>query len=198
MNASVIILAGGQSRRMGTNKALLSFDGKSVIQLLINRFSHDFQDIIVVTNEPHLYTTFPNVTVTTDEYYREGPLAGIHAGLLLSCNEKNVVIACDMPFATPQLAYNMLLSCDSYDAVIPKLDERIHPLFACYRKSTSHIIETQLQHGKRKMMEFLQLLNVIYMDETDLKIEKELLQKNLFNMNDQKAYNEAIQMYEQN
>ena len=79
MNLSLIILAGGNSSRMGTDKGLLSFRGKPMVQHVLDNLCSDFQDTIIVCNNNN-YKQFEK-TIITDNHNSLGPLGGIEAGL---------------------------------------------------------------------------------------------------------------------
>src|SRR6266496_3170841 len=92
-----IILAGGKSSRMGTNKAFLRLGNKYVIEILADLMKNIFSKMILITNEPALYK-FLKIDIYEDIYKNKGPLGGIHSGLVNSQTEKNFVLSCDIPF----------------------------------------------------------------------------------------------------
>jgi molybdopterin-guanine dinucleotide biosynthesis protein A len=99
-----IILAGGQSRRMGQPKALLRLtpDGPTLIELALAAVRSVAADAILVTNAPETYA-FLGCRMVADQFPGLGALAGIHAGLAVSAHEHNLIVACDMPFLNPAL-----------------------------------------------------------------------------------------------
>jgi len=107
----------------------------------------------------------------TDVYEGAGPLGGLHAGLLASRDRKNLVIACDMPFAEPALARYFLRLLGRHDAVVPMLQHGPEPLFAAYRRSRATIgrIESNLKAGRLSMRGLLEDLDVVYVEEEDLR-----------------------------
>ena len=108
MKAGAIILSGGKSSRMGTNKALLPFKEKTNIERIRDELRSLFDDIILVTNDPESYE-FLKIKTVSDKYPGKGPLAGVHAGLMASNYEENIVVACDMPFVSADLAGTLVL-----------------------------------------------------------------------------------------
>src|SRR3954469_4803909 len=110
MKAAAIILSGGKSSRMGTNKALLKINEKTNIKRITDTLKVLFNDIILVTNDPEDYQ-FLGVKMVSDHYPGQGPLAGVHAGLLASPHETNFVVACDMPFVSVGLAELLVKKC---------------------------------------------------------------------------------------
>ena len=107
MKTTGIILAGGKSSRMGTNKALLTIDGKTVIERIVNQLEQIVDEIIVVTNPFHDYE-FLQLPMVEDKWKGMGPLAGIEAGLNASTTERNLIVACDMPFISIELGKYLL------------------------------------------------------------------------------------------
>ena len=89
MKTTGIILAGGKSSRMGTNKALLTINGKTVIERIVNQLDQIVDEIIVVTNQFHDYE-FLQLPMVEDKWKGMGPLAGIQAGLKAATTERNL------------------------------------------------------------------------------------------------------------
>src|SRR3954453_3010010 len=121
MKAAAIILSGGKSSRMGTNKALLKINEKTNIERIADTLKLSFNDIILVTNHPEDYQ-FLGLKMVSDYYPDKGPLAGVHAGLLSSTYDTNFIVACDMPFVSGELAEVLVQKCGDYDAVIPVIN----------------------------------------------------------------------------
>jgi molybdopterin-guanine dinucleotide biosynthesis protein A len=91
-----VILAGGDSHRMGFDKQELFLNGKRVVFSLIEQLKRIFSPILVITHRPELYVG-SGVLTTSDIYQNQGPLGGIHAALSTGLAEYYYVIACDMP-----------------------------------------------------------------------------------------------------
>lgn len=196
MKSGAIILSGGKSSRMGENKALLPFNEKTNIERIKDELSSIFDEIILVTNEPEAYE-FLKIKTVSDVYPRMGPLAGLHAGLLASDYEENIVVACDMPFASAEVAGVLVKELKHYDAVIPVIDGRQHPLFAAYQKKLVPNIEACLKEEQRRMVQLLENLSVRYLDEKELQIFCEgNLERIFFNMNHPNEYETAKEWIE--
>jgi molybdenum cofactor guanylyltransferase len=191
MKAGAIILSGGKSRRMGTNKALLPISEKPSIARIKDELQTKFEDIVLVTNHPGDYH-FLNVPMVSDFYPGKGPLAGIHAGLEASVHEVNLVVACDMPFVSAGLGAILVENLKEYDAVVPTIDGVRHPLFAVYRKKIIKEIKSCLENDSLRMIHMLDKLNVRYMTELDLQaFNEETLTQIFFNMNHPEEYEHA-------
>ena len=93
---TAVILAGGESRRMGFDKQFLSLNRERVMNSVIEKLNMKFSEIIIVTNKPVFYSTTVH-KVVTDEIAGKGPLSGIHIGLKNSSSKYVYFIACDMP-----------------------------------------------------------------------------------------------------
>src|SRR3990172_7877780 len=113
-----IVLSGGESRRMGADKAFLKLAGIPMIEHVLRAMREVCGSVIIVTKKPHLYAGF-NAKVVTDADDRQGPLTGIYSGLLGSTDEYNFVAACDMPFLNPRLISSMMDLSVGYDITVP-------------------------------------------------------------------------------
>jgi len=142
---TVVIQAGGQSSRMGEDKALKSFLGRPLIQRVIDRVSSIADEIIVTTNHPAEYE-FLNLRLTPDLKPGRGALGGLYTAIASATSPLVAVVACDMPFASPMFfegALSLMVE-EAADVVIAraapraervgKSDEGYEPLHALYRR----------------------------------------------------------------
>ncbi|WP_017755255.1 molybdenum cofactor guanylyltransferase [Calidifontibacillus oryziterrae] len=184
MKASGIILAGGQSSRMGKNKALLDIDGKTNIERIKDRLQTVFPEVLLVANHIEQYE-FLKIPIVQDVYPGKGPLAGIHSGLKASSHDINFFVACDMPFISAELARYFVSVSEGYDAVVPKINGKIHPLFSVFHKSVLPLIESRLIEDRLVIKNLLDDLNVRVLDEKDLTQDKfpHNLERVFYNMN---------------
>ncbi|WP_316572189.1 molybdenum cofactor guanylyltransferase [Neobacillus sp. YIM B06451] len=193
MKAAAILLSGGKSSRMGTNKALLKINEKTNIERIRDELLKLFDEVILVTNEPEEYR-FLHLKTVTDEYPGRGPLAGIHAGLKASSFDANLVVACDMPFISAELAENMVKNLGHYDAVVPVIGGRQHPLFAVYQKSIMEVAEECIEKGTLRLKQMFEHLNVLFLTEGDLETYSNgYLERIFFNMNNPEEYELAVE-----
>jgi len=191
MKAAAIILAGGKSSRMGTNKALLKINEKSNIERIADTLKLLFDDIILVTNDSEQYE-FLGLKMVPDYYPGMGPLAGVHAGLLASDYDVNFIVACDMPFVSTELAEVLVNNCGHYDAVIPVINGKQHPLFAVFQKRVAEGAANCIEAGELRMKQLLDQLNVLYVTEAELQTYSNLdLERVFFNMNHPNDYEDA-------
>jgi molybdopterin-guanine dinucleotide biosynthesis protein A len=198
MEATGIILAGGKSSRMGTNKALLKMEGKAVIERIVEELQKVVDSMMIVTNSFEEYA-YLNLPMVKDEWKGMGPLAGIHAGLTASQTEKNLVVACDMPFISPKLGTLLLSQLgEDFQVVIPEISGQLHPLFAAYRKEVKEEAQKALESDQRRIRSIFNHLKVKIMTESDLKDIGFLFQdRDFYNMNYPNEYEEAKYMIKQ-
>lgn len=188
MTAGAIILAGGKSRRMGMDKALLQLNQQANIQRIASQLQKCFPALIVVTNHPQDFS-FIEAPIVSDYFSGKGPLAGIHAGLTASPYEVNVIAACDMPFLSAELAQRMVNLSDGYDAVVPVINGERHPLFSVFKKKLAAEIAESIAAEQLSMMAFLDRIKVRYLMEKDLRVEAGgRLERIFFNMNTPMEY----------
>jgi len=133
---TLVIQAGGQSRRMGQDKALLPFLGQPLIQRGIARLGRLADEILVTTNHPEDYA-FLGLPLFPDVIPNRGALSGLYTALHAAQYETVMIVACDMPFASPELLKAQADWLEQgYDAVIPRGEGGTEPFHAVYRRST--------------------------------------------------------------
>ncbi len=165
-----IILAGGDSKRLGRPKALLDFYGQSLIEMMVDRLSELFDQVTLVTDRPELYEGLP-VLITSDLIKDEvkSPLRGIHAGLSVSTMPYQFVVACDMPFLNAELISYMARFAADYDAVVPRAGSYFQPLHAFYSRRCIDIINRQIEDGLYKVTDFYDNLKIRFIDSAEIK-----------------------------
>ncbi|WP_019241117.1 MULTISPECIES: molybdenum cofactor guanylyltransferase [Bacillus] len=193
MECTAIILAGGKSSRMGKNKALLTVFDQTNIENIVKKCQEVASEVLIVTNESSQYE-FLNVPLVKDRYKDCGPLAGLEAGLQAAKYDKCMLIACDMPFIQPNIMETLIRSFEDFDAVVPNIEGKLHPLFAAYRKSCIQPIEKRLHDRKHKMRELFNDIQVKFMTEEELSLNFKDANYAFFNMNRPEEYEEAKNM----
>src|SRR5512146_1058679 len=162
-----IVLAGGENRRMGADKAFLKLAGVPLIEHVMRSLKAVCRDIIIVTNSPRLYKAY-GVSVVTDAFSLRGPLTGIYSGLKKSADEYNFVVACDMPFLNPRLLAYLGSLAAGYDAVVPAVDGMLEPLHAVYRKGLLPVIEAQIIRYEQQIRVLFEKQRVRYVAEKEI------------------------------
>jgi molybdopterin-guanine dinucleotide biosynthesis protein A len=154
-----VILAGGRSSRMGSNKALLPYRGGRFIESIFQIMSGLFPDVLLVTNTPEQYGFIPCPKVA-DIYQDMGALAGLHAGLLHSRSEHIFVVACDMPCLNTAIIKALLALRHKADVIIPESRFGLEPLHAIYKRSCLSHMESALQADRRRIITFFPQVTV--------------------------------------
>ncbi len=130
--------AGGKSSRMGKDKALLDFGGKPLIAHVLARLDSLAQETIITTNHPEGFRFF-GLSLIPDIIPDRGALGGLYTALSAASQPLVAVVACDMPFASPEIlttCRDLLLDDLDLDAVIPNSGHGLEPLHAVYRRET--------------------------------------------------------------
>ena len=167
---TVVIQAGGQSSRMGEDKALKPFLGRPLIQRVIERLTPIADEMIVTTNRPAEYG-FLNQRLVPDLRPGRGALGGLYTAIDSAASPFIAVVACDMPFASKNFfesAYSLMVK-EEADVVIAKTDEGYEPFHALYRRETClPAIEAAISAGQWKVVAWLPQVNVrtLSSDET--------------------------------
>ncbi len=132
---TIVIQAGGESRRMGQNKALLPFRGQPLIERVVKRLQPFSDELILTANRPELFQ-FLGLPAYPDLITGKGALGGLYTALSAAHYPAVAVVACDMPFVNPQLlaAERDLLLEGEWEVVIPHSTEGREPLHAVYWK----------------------------------------------------------------
>ncbi len=134
---------------MGTDKGLMEYQGKLLVQYAIDLLNPLCAEIVISTNQTE-YQQFGLKTVH-DVFIDCGPIGGLHAALEESHFDWNLVIACDVPFVRPELLSLLLADKDGWDAVVPLHARGIEPLVALYRKEMASFFETKLYEKQYKL-----------------------------------------------
>jgi molybdopterin-guanine dinucleotide biosynthesis protein A len=134
---TVCIQAGGQSSRMGEDKALKTFLGRPLIQRVVERLSPIAEELIVTTNQPDQYA-FLDLPLFSDLKPGRGALGGLYTAIASASQPIVAVVACDMPFASPTFIEGAikLMVEEGVDVVIAKTEQGYEPLHAVYRRAT--------------------------------------------------------------
>lgn len=149
-NITGIILAGGQSSRMGSDKGLLFFNKKHFIQHIIDVLKPLVSEIIIVANQKE-YDVF-GVKRIDDIFINQGPLAGVYTGLKHSTTKKNVVLSCDIPLINTAVL-KLLLNKQNQNTNIIQIESqgKTMPLIALYDKKCEAYFLKLLKQGERRL-----------------------------------------------
>jgi len=167
-----IIIAGGQSTRMGSDKGLMSFRGQALVSYSINILKAYCSDIIICTNNDE-YHGF-GYTLCGDNYPGIGPLGGLEAGLKKSSYMHHLVLPCDVPFINSIFLESLLTNVKNCNAVVPVHSNGMaEPLCAYYHSGVYKTIHNQIKNKDYKMQHFIRQVNACYldMDKTSKRID---------------------------
>lgn len=140
------ILAGGASRRMGENKALLEVDGTPLVARVARVLRPLFANVIVITSDPATARA-ADVPAVPDAVEGRGPLGGLHAALSHFAAPA-FCVACDMPLLRADFIAWQCAQLGVYQAVVPHLAERWEPLHAVYAPGCLPIFAHALEQEK--------------------------------------------------
>jgi molybdopterin-guanine dinucleotide biosynthesis protein A len=158
MNATAIaILAGGQSRRMGRDKAALEISGRSLLEHTVAKSLAVTQEVLIVgRSRPDAWPAELQARWIADARPGEGPLGGLHSSLqeLPATCDKVLLIACDMPLLTIealQWLEQQSEKSSSAHGIVVSHNTQWEPLFAIYRREVLSLVEAQLERQRRAM-----------------------------------------------
>jgi len=191
-----IVLAGGRSRRLGVDKALLEFGGVPLLRTVVERVSSVCGQIIVAVDRPGRYRRLGlPASLVADVSPGLGPLAGLQAGLRACATAHALVVACDLPFLDAELLRYMAGLPRDYQALVPRSGGRDHPLHAVYARSCLPEVDALLAAGGGSMRQLLGHLEVHRLDERELqRFDPDGL--SLLNLNDAADLERARSLWE--
>lgn len=152
------ILAGGQSSRMGQDKALLPLRGQPMIVHIAETMQTVFDHVCIVSDRSTSYQSF-GLPIIPDRVKNAGPMGGIQAALHTYHPEDMFVVGCDTPYVSGALIRHILLRGQGASACIPKLDGYIHPLCGYYSHACLTEIERHVTSGRLKLLDFLDAIH---------------------------------------
>ena len=163
---SLVIQAGGESRRIGSDKALLPFLGQPLILRPLSRLASIADEILVTSNHPERFS-FLGLNPLPDLYPGCGALGGLHTALSIASHPYVAVVACDMPFASARLlAYELLVLREANaDGIVPRSAEGTEPFHAIYKRETClPLAQAALLAGKRRVDSWFNEANIYYLN----------------------------------
>ena len=165
---AAFVLAGGQSTRMGADKAFVQLEGCTLLAHALALAKSVTSDVRIV-GSPEKFAAFGEVV--EDEFPQHGPLAGIHAALRASSSELNLMLAVDMPFVeVPFLEYLFQEAArhESVMVTIPRAAGAWQTLCAVYRKPFADLAEQALRQGKNKIDPLFRDIEMRIVEEHEL------------------------------
>lgn len=167
---TIVIQAGGQSRRMGQDKALVPFDNQLLISRVIERVSPIADEILVTTNRPNDFQ-FLKVPLVTDLLPGRGALGGVYTALSAAKQPLVALVACDMPFVNYRLldAQRVALLLHGADLVIPRLADGLEPFHAIYDRDNClpHILQS-IQEDHWRVDSWFSKVKIHFFEEAEI------------------------------
>ncbi len=148
-----VILAGGESSRMGQNKAFLEVGGRRLVDRMASLLGSLFKELLLVANDLPAFA-YLGLPTLPDCLPGKKSLGGIHTALLHMKTAYCFVAACDMPFLRDGLVRHLLSLREGYDVVVPRLEWGLEPLCAVYSRACLKPVERLLGRGDLKIINF--------------------------------------------
>jgi molybdopterin-guanine dinucleotide biosynthesis protein A len=167
MQASLLVLAGGGSRRMGRPKAWLEVGDTILLRYVVDRLAPAFSEVMVSFAEPEQLEAPLPYRIVFDRKRSAGPLAGLEAGLTAARNEVIFAVACDMPYVTQEFAQMAIVAARRSHAAIPRIDGRPEPVCGAYGRSALAAITEALDAGRLKTADAIADLDVTWLEGLD-------------------------------
>jgi molybdopterin-guanine dinucleotide biosynthesis protein A len=164
---TVAIQAGGKSSRMGTDKAFVPFQGRPMIEVVLERVAGLGDELILITNKPDDYAHLGR-PMFGDVYPDSGPLGGIYTAVYHAAHPHTLVVACDMPWLNRPLLEYMAGLRESADIVVPRWEKFPEPLHAIYNKACINPMEEKLRAQQLKITGFYGRVSVRFVDREEI------------------------------
>jgi len=148
-----IVLAGGRSRRFGTDKALAAWGDGTMVERILSIHASVFPAVVVVTRRPSRFAFLrrPGVRVVADRLCEPHALGGLLTGLGAIRTPFAFVSACDMPFLRPAVLRALARRRHGFDAVVPRFGGVLQPLCAVYARRCRGAIRRMIRSGRLRM-----------------------------------------------
>lgn len=200
MNTALVILTGGQSSRMGSDKARLPFGDKCLLEYLAEKFSAFFPSVYLSVRKTSDYENLNlNIPMIEDIFPGYGPISGIYSVLSKASEDRFIFISVDTPFADPAIAQKMVsLSADHPITLIHRKNNKMTSLFAVYKKSCLAGIEQCFADKNYALKHLHDICPPALVEENELFTDKNLFYSDsdsfhcFFNMNTRQDYYYAL------
>ncbi len=165
---SIAILAGGQSRRMGQDKAFLPVGGRPVIERVIAAAAPLTDDLFIGANAPDKFAPY-GLRVVPDVYPDKAALGGIYSVIQAARHPHVLVVACDLPFLNASLLQHLIGLAPTADVVIPLIQPpQPETLHAVYSRNCLQPIQKRLVAGQLRVIGFFEEVSVRYVERAEV------------------------------
>lgn len=194
-----IILAGGRSKRMGQNKALLPVGNITAVERVIAGVRPFAGHLLLITNDAPAFS-FLNISMEKDLRPYEGPLAGLEAAMYAASADWYLLAACDMPLLQESVVNYLHDKTAATDkaAVVPSVEGRMQPLLAVYHRSTLSEITACLASERRSLRALLDSITFDTVTENDMieaGVPKTDIASSFYNMNRPEEYERILERF---
>ena len=160
-----VILAGGKSRRMGENKALMRLGEDSLIGHVIRRIRLVTDELLLITNTPTEYAHL-DLPMHGDIVSNTGALGGVYTGLTFASHDAVLCVACDSPFLEPKLLTYLVSALGEYDAVMPYTYEETRVKYLSYNDTRRITFQTLCAAYSKRCLPIIELM----LQESELRV----------------------------
>jgi molybdopterin-guanine dinucleotide biosynthesis protein A len=163
-----IILAGGQSKRMGSDKGLIIYKGKKLVEYPVAVLNVICSKVLISSNS-NAYK-FLSLQLIPDIYPSIGPIGGIYSGLLASVTSDNLFLPGDMPFVDQEILNILLGKKAEFEIIVPSVNSWPIPVCGYYNTSILPELEKQISTGKYSLQDLIRNCNSLVIDIKDEKL----------------------------
>jgi molybdenum cofactor guanylyltransferase len=164
---TVAVQAGGKSSRMGTDKAFVPFQGRPMIEVVLERVAGLGDELILIANDPVAYS-YLGLPTYSDVYPDCGPLGGIYTAIYHATHPDTLVVACDMPWLNRPLLEYMASLRETADIIVPRWDKFPEPLHAIYGKACLSPMAEKIEAGQLKITGFFGRVRVRFVERGEI------------------------------
>lgn len=158
MDITGIILCGGKSSRMGGDKAMIDFQGKRMVEHVLENIKPICKEILISANDEK-FDEFGH-PVVPDQWLDFGPAAGIQSSLEKSGTELNLIISCDLPLASTEMLQYLYQFSEFAEITVPRVDTHLQPLCGYYKTGIRNRFRQYLLSGEKSPQFLIQNFNL--------------------------------------
>ena len=189
---SVAVLAGGRSRRMGRDKALLPLGSSTLIERVVEAARPLASELFLIGDHPERFAHL-SLPVHADLHPGQGPLGGLHSALVRARFPAVLLLACDLPFVTTAFLRFLLDQLRDHDALVPHSPTALQHLCAMYTQNCRTAVEKALSRGDRSMPAFHSAVDVRILESGEWR-RFDPHQRLLANLNTPEEYHRALEL----
>lgn len=152
---------------MGVDKSFIPFQGRPLIEVVLEGVAGLGEETILITNKPDAYAHL-GLPMFSDVYPDHGSLGGIFTAIRASVQPYCLVVACDMPWLNRSLLQYMVSLAGTADVIVPRWQKFPEPLHAIYSKRCLAPIEANLLAGHLKIIRFFSQVAVRFVDREEI------------------------------